>query len=107
MAGSSDVVAASGAVDISGAESFRDAWARRIYPVIKPDYEELMLMTPLRMKAKQEKLLDQKDNKERREDANIIRRSIFSAGNAISANSLHASFRCSTASGTFVNLEAR
>ena len=57
MAGSSDVVAASGAVDISGTESFRDVWATQTHPAIKHDYEELMLMIPLRTKAKQEQLL--------------------------------------------------
>ncbi len=65
MAGSSDVAAASAAVDFSGAESFRD-WARQCYPVVKPDYEELMLVTPLRMKATHEKLLWKQDKKKQK-----------------------------------------
>jgi hypothetical protein len=62
-------------VALSGAESFRDVWARQIYPVIKPDYEELMLTTPLRMKAKN---LEKKEKKELKEDADVIRRKIMS-----------------------------
>ena len=72
MAASSDDVVASGAVNISGAESFRDVWVRQIYPLIKPDYEELLMATPLRMKAKHDKTLERisekKDKKEKKEE---------------------------------------
>jgi hypothetical protein len=61
MAGTADDFA------ISGAESFRDVWARRIYPVIRLDYEELMSTTPSRIKARQGRTLEKKGKKEKKE----------------------------------------
>ena len=75
MAGCNDIVAMSDVVNINGAESCGDVWAQQIYPVIKHDYEELMLTTPLRMKAKN---LEKKEKKEVKEDAEVIRRKILS-----------------------------
>ena len=81
-------MASGGAVDSSGAELFRDVWAQTIYPVIQAAYEELLQMTPLRMKAKHEKLLeDKKDKKEPTEDAAIIRRQVMSVMEELTLNS--------------------
>ena len=72
-------MAASSAAAIAvGAESFRDVWARRDFPVIKTDYEELVLMAPLRVKARQEKRFAKKGHREHTEDAAVIKRKTHS-----------------------------
>ena len=64
---------------------FRDVCAQTIYRVIQAGCEGLLKMTPLRMKAKHEKLLEEKtgkkdamDKDEPKEDADIIRRRMMS-----------------------------
>ncbi len=69
---SSDVAAARGEDHISGASFFRDAWSQHIYPSIKIQYAAIRLMPALRMTAKHEKLMDKKNTKEHKDDADII-----------------------------------
>ena len=63
--------AARGVVDFGG-ETFRDVWTRVIYPAIKDEYEELVNTVPLRMRVKQEKLVERKGKKEDKAAADII-----------------------------------
>ena len=65
---SCDVVAARGAVDISGAAFFGDVWPQHSYPAINTEFEALRLMPASRMTAKHEKEhRDKKDTKGKKE----------------------------------------
>ena len=52
-------------IDFLHAYTYTEMWAWEIYPVIQTDYEELMLMTTLRMKERHDKLLEHRGKKDR------------------------------------------